>query len=343
MKIAIYGAGAMGTILGAYLTKSGIDTVLVNRNKEHVDRLNEQGARITGEIEMTVRVKAITPEEMNDCYDIIFLMTKQTENVSVAGFLRTKLSIEGVICTVQNGLPEISLGEVVGEERIIGATAVWGATIVEPGIVKLTSNVKSMSFQIGSLSPGNTHKVEEIKEVLQNMCPVYIEKNFMGARWSKLLLNSTFSGLSTIFGVTFGEVAKNRKMRSIAQMIVKEVIDVAKAADIEILPVQGKDIVKLMDYNGVIKKRFANFVISVSMINHKSITSGMLYDIDKGRKTEVDAINGVICDFGKRYCFPTPYNDRIVEIIHKIEEKKMKPSIENIAVFDDLISKQVRN
>ena len=84
MRIAIYGAGALGTILGAYLTRAGLDVTLVTRNTAHVAALNQKGAKIIGETEMLQPVKAVLPEDMSDCYDVVFLMTKQSENQATA-------------------------------------------------------------------------------------------------------------------------------------------------------------------------------------------------------------------------------------------------------------------
>ena len=91
-RYAIYGAGSLGTVLGAYMTKNGVDVELVNRNKAHVAALNEKGAHITGTVEMTVPVKAITPDEMSGVYSVIFLMTKQLLNPEVVAFLKPFLA-----------------------------------------------------------------------------------------------------------------------------------------------------------------------------------------------------------------------------------------------------------
>ena len=337
MKIAIYGAGALGTILGAYLAKAGIEIILINRNKEQVDALNQNGAVVTGETELKGKVRAIVPDEMDGIYDLIFLMTKQTENETVAEFLKDHMNGESILCTVQNGLPEFLLGRILGDRRVVGAAAVWGATLIAPGIAALTSNPDRMSFQIGSLSPSAGGNLLKVKAVLEHMCPVYLEENFIGARWSKLLINAAFSGLSTLFGVTFGEVAENKDMRAIAQRVIKETIDVAKGANIRIMPVQGRDIARLFDYSGPVKKKISSLIIPIAMKNHRLIRSGMLGDIERGRKTEVDAINGIVCSFAEQFHCTAPFNERIVESIHLIEEGKLSPSISNTALFADLM------
>ena len=87
MKVAIYGAGAMGTILGAYITKARYDIDLINRNIEHVEALKKSGANIVGKIKFNQKVKALLPEEMKDKYNIIFLMTKQRYNKEIVELL----------------------------------------------------------------------------------------------------------------------------------------------------------------------------------------------------------------------------------------------------------------
>ena len=336
MKSSIYGAGSIGTVLGAYLSNSGVAIELVNRNQKHVDALNINGARVTGRVEFRASVNAITPSEMQGPYDVIFLATKQSDNESVARFLLPLLAEDGVVCTLQNGFPEPRLAGILGESRVIGCTVVWGATLEEPGVVRLTSKPGSMSFQIGSPFGLYESQVNKVKALLEHMCPVAIEENFIGARFSKLLLNSAFSGLSVVLGMKFGEIAVDRRTRLIAQHIIKECIDVAKAARIKIMPVQGIDIVKLMDYSGPVKKRIANMIIPLAIHGHRDIRSGMLSDIELGRKTDIDAVNGVICDFGRRFGQRTPYNTKVVEIVHGIENKTYSPDTKNIRMFDML-------
>ncbi|MGN1214916.1 MAG: ketopantoate reductase family protein, partial [Candidatus Cryptobacteroides sp.] len=112
MRAAIYGAGSLGTVLGAYIERGGRHIDLINRNKAHVEALRSHGARITGTVNFTQAVTAFTPEEMSGLYDIIFLMTKQQFNVGVVNFLKDYLADDGVLVTMQNGLPEIQVSEI---------------------------------------------------------------------------------------------------------------------------------------------------------------------------------------------------------------------------------------
>ena len=332
-RAAIYGAGSLGTILGAFITKNGGQIDLINHNQAHVKALNENGARVVGTMEFTQKVTAITDSQMSGKYDIIFLMTKQQHNREVVTFLKDYLASDGVIVTLQNGLPEIGIAEIVGEDRVLGCTVAWGATMKGPGVCELTSSPDSLTFGLGAASDHVSAHLNEVKELLEMMGPVELEHNFIGTRWSKLLINAGFSGMSAVTGSTFGEAAADRKSRKVLQKIIKECIDVCKAAHIRIEPIQGKDIVKLLDYSNPLKKAFSFCIIPVAIRKHALLKASMLQDLEHGKKTEVDSINGSVCEFGRRVGVPTPANDKVVEIIHRIEAGDLKPSFDNVRLF----------
>lgn len=333
MRAAIYGAGSLGTILGAYITKNGGEVELINRNKAHVEALRSNGATVIGTVNFTQKVKAYTPDEMSGRYDIIFLMTKQQHNGEVVAFLKDYLDEDGVIVTLQNGIPELLIGEIVGEERVLGCTVAWGATMKEPGVCELTSAPDSLTFSLGSLQAQSNKHLNDVKALLELMGPVEIDRNFIGSRWSKLLINSAFSGMSAVLGCTFGEAAGNKVSRRVVQALIKECIDVCAAGNIRIEPVQGKDIVKLLDYKNSIKKAFSFFIIPIAIRKHALLKASMLQDLEKGKKCEVDAINGVVSAFGRKVGVPTPMNDTVVNVIHQIEDGKLTPSFDNLKLF----------
>ena len=122
MRTAILGCGAMGTVLGAYLNKNGHDTILIDNYKDHVKALNKKGARVIGCGDLTVPVKAITPDLMEGKYDLVFLLTKQTANKEVLSHLLPFLKADSTVCTLQNGVPEPSVASIIGKEKTVGGT-----------------------------------------------------------------------------------------------------------------------------------------------------------------------------------------------------------------------------
>ena len=333
MRVAIYGAGSLGTILGAFISKAGVPIELINRNKAHVEALKTKGAQVVGTMNFCQPVVAYTPSEMSGTYDIVFLMTKQQHNPEVVTMLKDFLAPDGVLVTFQNGLPEMQIAEVLGEERVLGCTVAWGATLQSPGVCELTSEPDALSYSLGAISAKRSKHFNQVKELLELMGKVDVEENFIGTRWSKLLINAAFSGMSAVLGCTFGEAAGPKESRRIVQALIKECIDVCKKGGIRIEPVQGKDIVKLLDYSHPLKRAFSFFIIPIAIRKHAKLKASMLQDLEKGKLTEVDAINGAVSDYGRRVGCPTPMNDKVVEIIHRIEKEELKPDFSNLKYF----------
>ena len=320
-------------MLGAYLTKSGIPVDLVNHNSAHVAALKKKGAHITGTVDFTVPVSAILPEEMTGIYDIIFLMTKQLNNPEVVAFLKNFMAEDSLMVTLQNGIPEDGIAGIIGPERTVGVVVEWGATLSSPGESILTSAPDSLSFHMGGMPGIRKEQLQKVKDVLEKMCPVEIENNLPGARWSKLLINATFSGLGTVIGGTFGDVTGDPLAREIAVCCMREVIDVGHAAGVEFAPVQGKNITALFYWKTPVKKAIAKMLLPIAMKKHASIEPSMLQDLKKGKACEVDAINGVVCDWGKKTGVPTPVNDKIVKLIREIQDGERKTGKENLKEF----------
>lgn len=343
-RIAVYGAGAMGTVLGAFLTESGLNVDLITRNEAHVFGLREKGAviELTADGgEKIIKVNALFPYEMEGEYDVIFLMTKQRKNGEILEGLLPYLKSDGVVCTTQNGLPEESVANVVGQERTYGAATSFGATFLGGGRVALTSNLSAMRMQIGNYENDGA-KLPLLKEILSVMGNrdndgfVEVEENLLGARWSKLSINAAFSGLSVVTGMMFGEVAKKRKTRKLALGILRECMDVANASGVKLAPMQGHDLEKLLGGRTGIKRFVSYMVLPFAIKKHKNLVSGMLKDVQNGRKCEIEFINGAVVAAGRRVGVPTPLCEKVVALTHDIENGLCGIDYRNVDFFNEL-------
>lgn len=338
MKYAIYGAGSLGIVLSAKLSVAGEKFDIIDRNPKSVEVLNKKGARVVGTTVLKAKVHAILETEVKDKYDIIFMLSKQINNLKTVEKLSKMLKNDGVICTMQNGLPEADVAEVIGKERTYGCAVGWGATRLEPGLSQLTSENKRecLTFSVGSLDGHKDSNFDEIVRILNIMGNVEIEENFIGARWVKLLINSAFSGMSAVCGETFGAVAKNKSSRKVVQRIIKECIDVANVAKIKIEKIQGKDVVKLLDYKSGIKKWISFKIIPLAIKKHRMLKASMLQDLEHGRPCEIDSINGIVVRYGEIYGIKTPFNKMVVDIIKRCENGELKPNFGNVRLFESL-------
>ena len=342
-RIAVYGAGAMGTVLGVMLKKGGLDNVdLITRNEAHVQGMREQGATVVCEadgIEINEKVNAILPSDMQGQYDVVFLMTKQRYNADTLTALLPYLKEDSIVCTTQNGLPEPSVAAVVGEGRTYGAATSYGATFIGGGKMALTSKLGAMSIEFGGYQNDN-EKADLLAEILSyagkatgNAHFVKKSDNLLGARWAKLSINAAFSGLSVVTGLTFGKVSKKRKTRKLALGILRECMSVAKASGVTLAQMQGHDMEKMLGGKTPIKRFVAYMVLPFAMRKHKKLLSGMLKDVQNGRKCEIDFINGVVCKEGARVGVETPLCDKVVEIVHGIENGLYEIDYKNTDFF----------
>ncbi len=341
MRIAILGCGAMGTVLGAYLTKNGCTVDMIDSYEAHVKSLNKKGAHIVGMVEFTTPVKALTPDQMTGIYDVVFLFTKQTANDIVLPNLLPHLATDSTVCTLQNGIPEPYVAEYVGKERTIGGTVLWGATFLEPGVSEVTQDLSRNDhlFEIGEIDGSITPRIEKISHILNHMGNTKISESLMTSRWGKLINNACMSGMSAVCGSAYGEVLKNDKARACLSYLGQEVKLCCEAAGYELPPLLHKQTPETLDLTNqeMFNANQEMFLIMYSDMH--TAKASMLQDLEKNKPTEVKMINGFVCQTGVKYGIATPFNDKVVEIVLGIENKAFPLSMSNVNLFDESLFK----
>lgn len=333
MRIALVGAGSMGTILGALATKGGEDVVLVDVNEPHVKALNEKGARIVGHMDLTVPVRAVTPDAMEGVYDLIIYLVKTVYDDKALPEILPFLGEGSAVITLQNGVPEERVAAVVGRERTLGGAIGWGATLLEPGVSELTSEVEAMTYDIGELDGAVTPRIEAVKAVLDKAGKAEISTNLVGVRWTKLMANVSFSGLGAALNCTYGEILDNEKAIVAATSIIVETIKTARALGITMEPMQGVDPGVLID---IIRESEENALNVIRMVwgRHRDLVASMLQDLRKGIPCEVETLNGYLSAKSAEAGVPTPVNDKVTEIIRGIEAGKYPLSFDNLDMIE---------
>ncbi|MGE5405426.1 MAG: ketopantoate reductase family protein [Candidatus Saccharibacteria bacterium] len=329
MRQAIMGAGSLGTILGALLTRQGYQIDLVDVWTEHVRTLNEKGAAITGKMKLNQAVTALTPDQMEGYYDIIYYIVKSTDNVNALPFVKEHLKTDGTAVVMQNGLPEENVAAVIGTERTVGCPIGWGATLIAPGVSELTSDPEMMTFDLGELDGSDTKRLDILAEILNCAGIAHKSNNLVGLRWSKLVSNCTFSAMSTLMGGSFGDVLDDEKALYCAATICKEALAVMAAADIVPELIQGADI-RWLDFTN--REGYQNLIPVYKAIfgPHRALKASMLQDCEKGKPCEIDNINGAISTWAARYGVNVPVNEQVTRIIKEIDQGKLKPSPTNL-------------
>lgn len=337
MRTAIMGVGSLGTILGAYISKAGYQIDLIDPYKEHVDALNERGARVIGTADFVQKVHAITPDQMEGVYDLIIYMAKQTFNDIAIPQIMAHIDENSTVCVCQNGIPEYAVSEAIGSERVVGAPVGWGATFMGPGCSALTTDEGRLNFTLGSLDGPVNDRVLKAKELLECMGEVHVSENLLGLRWTKLLMNATFSGVSTALGTTFGGVLDDDKAMQLILRVGKECIDVAAEKGITMEPYEGYDFYKAFKRGNEKTNDESIKLIREIWQPHYKLTASMAQDIKRGLKCEIFDINGVVCKAGKECGIPTPINDIVVKLISGMQDGTYEYSPENIKFFEEYL------
>ena len=181
--------------------------------------------------------------------------------------------------------------------------------------------------------------MQNIRALLQPIAKItnenfYRETQYLaGVRYAKLIVNAAFSSLSAATNLTFGEIAKDKKARKIALGVMRETLAVAKAQNIKIDTVQGKDVAKLLRKAkppfGAFKDKILLALLPKFVKNHKNSVSGMLLDIRRGRRSEIDYIAGAVSAAGEKCGVKTPLCLSLVQIVKAVENGEAELTAEN--------------
>jgi 2-dehydropantoate 2-reductase len=344
-KIAVIGAGAIGGISAAFIKQSGRHLEIVCKHQDTVDKILEQGVHITGlKGEHRVRLKVVKDiSDLSEPKDLVFLATKATDCLSAARDLLPVLKTDSMVVSLQNGICEHALSEVLGKNRIIGCVVGWGASHNGPAELEVTSQGE---FVIGNIDNIPDDRLGPIQQLMSVVYPTRISNNIMGELYSKLIINSCINSLGVIGGVRLGELLANRKVRRIFIELMREAMAVAAAMKIRVEPGGGGklDYYKLLDKKTRLADLIRHLTIRIIGFKYRRIKSSSLQSIERGRQTEVDYLNGYICDRGREHDVPTPVNDAVRDIVHEIEEGKRQMALGNVEdpIFERIKAKGER-
>jgi 2-dehydropantoate 2-reductase len=338
MRIALLGAGSVGTILGALLTRGDEDIVLVDSYKEHVDAMNRNGAKIVGFMECTVPVKAITPNEMSGKYDLIISTTKQAALEESLTHALQFMHGNTVVLTLQNGIPEDISKKIVEQDNIMGGGVEFGATWLGPGDSELTSDESSLMITFGRLDGRITQKTKEVQNVFSKFGSSEISTNILGARYSKLTDNSTFSGMSAALNCNNGKILDSYDAMKCIAHLGREAGLIIERLGIKVEKIFGLQ--PLMENVGFTTKKEMDDVIynywTPIYSPFRAGVASMLLDIKQGRTCEINFINGKFLELGKQVGIEVPFMETVVKIVTKLQDGELNLSNawENLKYFD---------
>lgn len=325
MRVAVLGAGSLGTVIGAMLTQNGVDVVLIDGYKTHVEALQTTGATIVGKMELQIPVIACDLEHITGIFDIVLYLGKAPNNAEYLPAILPHLHKDSVVCTLQNGIPEQKVAKYVGRDRTVGGTVGWGASLRSPGITEMTSDPHRQTYELGELDGRITPRIQAVKAILDKAGMARVSENLAGERWTKLCVNASLSGMSAALGCTYGEVLDNEKALLCAAFIKDEIIKLAHAQGIKLLELQGIQFEDFELVNGKAGFERVKPLYHQWYVPHRAVIASMLFDMRLGRKCEIDAINGEAVEKGDELGIDTPFNDKVVELVKEAEANKTLP------------------
>ena len=336
--ILIWGAGAIGGTLGAYLARAGEDVLMVDIVDDHVRAMNVDGLTIEGPVEnFRQKLRAATPAEVKGSYDRIILAVKAHHTEGAMKALMPHLAADGYVLSAQNGLNELIISRIAGEKRTIGCFVNFGADWHGPGKI-LYGNRGFVA--VGELDGKTTSRVKEAHRLLSILEPkAVLTDNIWGYLWGKL----GYGAILFATALTNGSMSENldsARHFSVFDRLAREIMTVAVKRGVKPLGFNGYDPQAFMP--GASEAVSRKSVADMAEYNrHTAKThSGIWRDLAvRKRKTEVDAQIALISPLAREVGLKTPVLDRLVELIHDIEDGRCDQSWETLdRLLDTCIS-----
>jgi 2-dehydropantoate 2-reductase len=335
-RLLLMGCGSVGGVIASGLLRAGYEVTIVTHNDEIAQAINADGLRLTTpEGRWTVPATAHPHlDEVAGPFDVVYLAMKATEVERAARDVADYLSPEGYVVTLQNGVVEDRVGAILGREQVVGALVGWGATMHAPGIYEMTSRGELV---VGGLDGQVTPRVQRLKATLDAAAPTTISTNIYGVLWSKLAINCIITTLGAVTGQLLGEMLQRRAIRRLALVITSEMMDVAEAHEVSLEPVGGTlDLYRLYlpsdrRAGGFGLDLIAKHAIMLAVgLKFRYLKSSMLQSLERGRRTEIDFMNGYVVERGQEKGVPTPVNAALTAMVREIEAGTRPISPDNL-------------
>lgn len=305
MKIGVMGTGGVGGYFGGFLARAGMDIHFVARGK-HLEALQEEGLEVvTNNDNFRVRIHATSEPEEIGPVDLLLFCVKSHDTEKAARFVSPMVEADTSILTLQNGIDNAEkLAQVFGEEKILPGTVFIESTIASPGVIAHTGNPGKIIF--GEFSGERTQRVQRILETFHRAgIDAEVSDNIQKVLWAKFLFICGVHGVSTLGRAALGLILDCPKTREVLEGTMKEVFELSKKCGIG-LPDNAVEEALALAYS-----------------YNRKFKCSMLRDLEWHRKTEVEALNGMVVRLGKAHGVPVPYNNMIYAIMH-LENKKIE-------------------
>ncbi len=342
-KIAIVGAGALGGYVGGSLAHLGHDITLIDPWPENVETIRARGLELDGvtpEEKFTARpARTLHLTEVQSLaktpVDIAFVAMKSYDTAWATALIAPYLAADGFVVSLQNCLNEETIAGIVGWGRTVGVVAsIISVDMYEAGRVRRTvakGGDKHTVFRVGEPHGRITQRVEELAEWFRGIDSAKVTTNLWGERWSKLVANGMGNGVSAATGLSSSDCARNDTLRRFQLQLAGEAIRVGQALGYPLEKIRGLDPERMAlaaEGNAAALAEVEAALAPKAGANPRADIQrpSMAQDIRKGRRTEIDAMNGFIALKGATVGVKAPSHVKLTEIVTRVERGEVKPS-----------------
>jgi 2-dehydropantoate 2-reductase len=306
LRVLVAGAGAVGSVLGGLLAVAGHRVGLLGR-ESHLAAVAGDGLRIEGlfgEHRVGALQVASHPGELEPPFDAVLLTVKSYDTAAMLAVTKDLLAADGCLIALQNGLGNVEqVVDAVGAERALGGRVIFGAVVPRPGVARVT--VIADPIAMGAGVPG-TPAAEGLAGAWAERfaaagIPTAYTSELHAHLWTKVFYNAALNPLGALFGQPYGALAADQDARAVMDAVFDEGFAVAAA----------RGVVPLAPTAAAYREVFYGRLVP-STADHRS---SMLQDLERGRRTEIDAINGCIWRFGRDAGIPTPVNATLTRLV----------------------------
>lgn len=332
--IVVWGGGAIGGTMAAYWARAGKPVLLVDIVREHVEMCRTRGLHIFGPVEeLTVKVPAATPGELQGTHRRIVLAVKAPATEAALAVLAPHLAPDGFVLSAQNGLNEIAIARAVGEARTMGCFVNFGADWHGPGEILYGNRGAVVVGEIDGAVRPRTREMHELLKVFEP--DAVLTDNIWGYLWGKL----AYGAMLFATALTTDSMSENfaDPRRTIAfEALGREVMAVARARGITPVGFNGFDPAAFMPEATHEKSRRSIAALAEFNRHTAKTHSGIYRDLAvRKRKTEIDPQIGIIAMLGKEAGVPTPAISRLVTLVHDVEDGRRPMAFETFKALID--------
>ncbi|MCS0497194.1 2-dehydropantoate 2-reductase [Ancylobacter sp. MQZ15Z-1] len=343
MKLAIFGAGAVGGYVGGLLAHEGCEVTLVDMWHEHVAAIRDHGLEITGpEGSLVGRPRAVTIGEFTSTVwpepvDIAFICVKSYDTEWIATLLKPHLAPDGFAVSLQNCLNEGTVARVLGAERTLGCVvASISVELFAPGRIRRERARRTEGhsvFRVGELDGRQSERTHLVSEMLHKVDNARVTTNLQGERWSKLANNAMNSGIAATTGLSAKQGMADAALRPVMIDLAMETVAVGTALGHALERVGKVDAalyLRAARGDGAARGEIDALLSAQGDPRPATRLSSMGQDIAKGRRTEIDFLNGYVVEMGRQAGIATPANARVVALVQEIQAGRRAPHPDNL-------------